>query len=92
MLNELAANILRMCCLISGRFSSVGSHGRGGTDVGGSVLRGQEHWSPDAEGTPLLLHCGSVGSGAVGAEEVADATLAVGGGQEPTVGKSAGIV
>ena len=91
-LNELAANILRMCCLISGKFSSVGSHGRGGTDVGGRVLRGQEHWSPDAERTPLLLHCGSVGSGVVGAEEVAEATVALGGGQEPAVGKSAGIV
>ena len=78
-----------MYCLMMGRFSSVGAHGRTGRSDGGRARRGQEHGWSVGVGTPVLVHGGKE---ARTAAVTAAGSVAAGGGQEPIEGKLAGMV
>ena len=80
-------------CLILGKFSSVASKGRSGTVAGGSSLRGQEQWRSDSVVRPSLVQVAPVLVEVVSPVSTdAAATVARGGGQEPTDGKFGGMV
>ena len=83
-------NLSRMNCFRIGRFSGVGSHGRGGVSVGGRVRSGHlQGWS-DCVGTPLFVHVEREG---VDPEAAANVDVEYGvGGQDPIVGKFVGKV
>ena len=83
-------NQSRMNCLMTGKFSSVGSQGRVGVAAGGNVLLG--HWQGWSAwvGTPVLVQGDR--EGVVPLAAAMTELVGVLGGQEPIVGKLGGKV
>ena len=83
-LNAELLYLSRMYCFNTGRFSSVGAHGKCGWVVGGSVRFGHLHGASLMLGTPVLEQAS--GMGLVTGHRWAKS----GGSQDPTAGKLAG--